>query len=137
MNGTRCRCCGRVARVPARRGRWGHVAMVVAVVLGVGLVVIGCGDARREPPKTQTPFVAQTEQIALGQQVFAVHCYQCHPGGSGGLGPAINDKPLPEGLIKLQVRKGLGAMPAFDEGKISDSELDALVAYLKALRAEG
>lgn len=51
-----------------------------------------------------------------------------------GLGPAINDKPLPGWLIKTQVRQGLGAMPSFDESELSETDLDALVAYLAALK---
>jgi cytochrome c5 len=61
-------------------------------------------------------------------------CHMCHPGGDAGLGPAINNKPLPEPMIKLQVRQGMGAMPDFGEDKISAKELDALVVYLQSLR---
>ena len=64
------------------------------------------------------------------------HCHQCHPGGAGGLGPAINDKPLPKTLIATQVRAGLGAMPAFSAKEISDQDVDAIVAYLKHLRTK-
>jgi mono/diheme cytochrome c family protein len=53
------------------------------------------------------------------------------------LGPAINDKPLPGFLVRLQVRSGLGAMPAFSEQDISPEELHDLVLYLKALRRHG
>jgi hypothetical protein len=35
---------------------------------------------------------------------------------------------------EVQVRHGLGTMPAFSEREISDGELDDLVAYVKALR---
>ena len=55
-------------------------------------------------------------------------------GGEAGLGPAINDKPLPEFLIKTQVRVGLGAMPSFHRRQINEDELDDLIRYLKALR---
>jgi mono/diheme cytochrome c family protein len=65
------------------------------------------------------------------------HCQPCHPGGEAGLGPAINDKPLPGFLIRLQVRSGVGAMPAFSAEEISVDELAALTAYLKALRRHG
>lgn len=54
--------------------------------------------------------------------------------GGAGLGPAINNKPLPGWLIRFQVRHGFGAMPAFSEKEISDGELNDVVAYLKALR---
>jgi mono/diheme cytochrome c family protein len=64
-------------------------------------------------------------------------CHQCHPGGMAGLGPAINNKPLPGFLIKMQSRAGLGAMPGFSSSELSEEELDAVVAYLKALRKHG
>jgi mono/diheme cytochrome c family protein len=51
-----------------------------------------------------------------------------------GLGPALNNKPLPGFAIRYQIRNGMGAMPAFDEEKISDKEAKNIVAYLKALR---
>jgi mono/diheme cytochrome c family protein len=47
---------------------------------------------------------------------------------------SINDKPLPEFLMKTQVRVGLGAMPSFSREQISDQELDDVVRFLKALR---
>jgi len=65
------------------------------------------------------------------------HCNQCHPGGEGGVGPALNNKPLPGFLIKFQVRRGMGAMPAFSSQVISDAQLDSLASYLKELRQHG
>jgi mono/diheme cytochrome c family protein len=62
------------------------------------------------------------------------HCHQCHPHGQGGLGPAIVNKPLPEFLMKFQVRHGLGTMPSFGAEKISSEDLDALMSYIKAVR---
>jgi mono/diheme cytochrome c family protein len=62
-------------------------------------------------------------------------CNPCHPGGAGGLGPAINNKPLSAQLMKVQIRLGAGAMPAFKEDVLSDTEVDAIVAYLDKLQA--
>jgi mono/diheme cytochrome c family protein len=75
-----------------------------------------------------------TTEAARGQIVFMKNCHQCHPGGEAGLAPAINNKPFPEFLKKFQVRHGLGAMPSFSDGRISDDELDDLMEYLKTLR---
>jgi len=66
--------------------------------------------------------------------VFQQHCYKCHPGGEGGLGPAINDKPFPRFLMKTQVRAGLGAMPSFHKQDIPPDELEVLMKYIVALR---
>ena len=74
-------------------------------------------------------------QVARGEHVFMENCHQCHPGGEAGLGPAINDKPLPGFMMKLQVRAGVGAMPAFSAHEISATDLDVLIAYVKARRA--
>lgn len=99
----------------------------------VALLMVGCEEPR-VGSALDKPVMLSDLSSARGQQVFMQHCNQCHPGGAGGLAPPLNDKPLPEGLIKFQVRNGLGAMPAFDEGRISDAELDDLAMYLKELR---
>lgn len=115
-----------------------RVAAVSACIVAGALLVVGpmgCGSARRAEPLVGSIQLSEHEQ--LGQQVFSRHCYQCHPNGAGGVGPAINNKPLPQALIRTQVRAGLGAMPGFDEQHISDDELEALSAYLARLRKSG
>ncbi|MFN7143287.1 MAG: c-type cytochrome [Myxococcota bacterium] len=95
------------------------------------LLLLGCSARRTEP--IAGPLVLEGE-AARGEQVFMRACHSCHPFGEGGLGLAINNKPLPGFLLRAQVRVGFGTMPAFDEGRISREELDALVVYLKRLR---
>lgn len=97
-------------------------------------VLTACGPAYRGAPLYGPP-PRDDPRVAAGERVFARHCHECHPGGDAGLGFGINNKPLPGWAIELQVRHGLGAMPAFDEERIDDVELDAIVAYLMALRA--
>jgi mono/diheme cytochrome c family protein len=71
---------------------------------------------------------------AEGERLFHRFCYPCHPGGEAGLGPAINDKPLPAVAIRTQIRRGLGAMPAFSDEWLSDREVRAITADVQALR---
>ncbi len=97
---------------------------------------LGCGASRRDAPLSE-PLAIENPQVARGQIVFMQNCYQCHPGGGAGLGPALNNKPAPKFLIRTQVRKGLGAMPAFDEARISDDDLEALAMYTVTLRRTG
>ena len=108
--------------------------LAAVFLIGASFFIPSCGSALRDEPIT-APLPMGDEKVSVGQQVFMQHCYQCHPGGAGGLAPAINDKPLPVWLMKTQVRVGLGAMPGFSEKKISAEQLDALMVYLKALRA--
>ena len=103
------------------------------VVAGIVAAHLACSSARRDEPLVG-PVEISTPELRIGQQVFMMHCYQCHPGGRAGVGPALNNKPAPAALIKTQVRAGLGAMPRFGDDRIRDTELDALANYVIALR---
>ena len=111
------------------------VRLVPLLLLALA-VLAACGTARRSETLGNAPTLASTAE-QRGQVVFMKNCNSCHVGGTGALGPAINDKPLPGFLIRFQVRNGLGAMPAFSDKEISDAALEDLVAYLRALRDAG
>lgn len=106
---------------------------ILSAGLFLSLLLSNCGTARRGVPMFE-PVDIEKQAVAQGEKVFMAYCHSCHPGGTAGLAPAINNKPLPGFLIRYQVRHGLGMMPAFKEEVISDEELDNLVAYLKVLR---
>ena len=114
------------------RSHWRQLAPWLLISAIAGAILLGCGSPRRSEPIVGP--ISLSAKAQQGQVPFMVHCYQCHPGGEAGLGPAINGKALPVGLIKTQVRNGLGVMPPFAEEKIPDPELDRLVDYLYALR---
>jgi mono/diheme cytochrome c family protein len=97
------------------------------------LLVQACGSSRRSEP-IRGPLALESAKLEQGKVVFMEHCHKCHPGGETGLGPALNNKPAPGFLIRIQVRNGLGAMPGFNRELISNEEMDGLVAYVKALR---
>jgi mono/diheme cytochrome c family protein len=105
----------------------------VKLLIGGLVVTLSACSARRGEP-LYGPLRTTTPAIANGQQVFMRECHQCHPGGEAGLGPAMNNKPLPGFMIRFQVRRGFGAMPAFSQAEISPEELDNLILYLKQLR---
>ena len=102
------------------------------LVAVVALVAAACSARRGEPIRGR--FFPSSSKVALGRLVFMAHCHKCHPGGEAGLGPSLNDKPLPEPLIAMQIRTGLGAMPSFPNSQIDERELDALIRYMKAIR---
>jgi mono/diheme cytochrome c family protein len=107
-------------------------AAALTVFIGIGIILAACSARRGEPLGYARR--GADPSVEHGRVVFMQHCHKCHPGGEAGLGPAINDKPLPEFLMKTQVRVGLGAMPSFHRQEISGEELDNLIRYLKALR---
>jgi len=102
-------------------------------ILLTAALLAACGSARRGEPligDRQPP----NAKIALGRQVFDRNCSQCHPGGESGLGPALNNKPLPQFAMKIQIRNGVGAMPRFSSNEISDEQVSAVTAYVVWLR---
>jgi mono/diheme cytochrome c family protein len=104
-------------------------AVVAALLFAGGC---GVGTARRT---SLSGAAAPSPSVARGELVFMAQCQSCHPGGEAGLGPALNNRALPAFAIRYQVRRGLGAMPAFSRAELPEADLDALIAYLKALRA--
>jgi mono/diheme cytochrome c family protein len=91
-----------------------------------------CGPARRTGPFG--PPLQLTERQQRGQVLYMRNCNGCHPGGAGGLGPGLANKPLPGFAMRTQIRAGVGAMPAFTEQMLSDEEVDAIVDYVNALQ---
>lgn len=106
-----------------------HVALYIAAAL----TFCACGSGRRSLPLTG-PVAIRTEEQQRGRRQFLEHCHMCHPSGGAGLGPSLNDKPLPAAAIRAQVRNGFGAMPSFSDKRIDDAALAAIVVYMKALR---
>lgn len=104
----------------------------------VSLVLLGllaaCGREQRGAPRAPE-LRPNSVEVSRGQTLFRKFCYQCHPNGAAGLGPAINDKPLPELAIRTQIRIGVGAMPAFSGDWLTDAEVAAIAEYVQALRA--
>ena len=111
-----------------------RAAFAAACLFAVSALLSACGQPRRDTPYTQEVALRDPD-VARGQQLFMYNCNQCHPGGAAGLAPGLNDKPLPAVAIKTQIRNGVGAMPAFDESRLIDADVDAIVKYLKSLRA--
>jgi mono/diheme cytochrome c family protein len=114
--------------VPSYLHTWGWAAAVVWLT--------ACGPARRSEPVVG-PLELDDPVLVRGEQAFSVHCGQCHPRGEAGMGPALNNKPLPTWLIRFQVRNGMGAMPAIGREQLPPDELDALLEYMVALRRHG
>lgn len=92
----------------------------------------GCATARRGGPTAPPPGL--TAEQREGEVAFFRHCHSCHPNGEAGLGPAIHNKPLPAAVLRLQIRNGLGAMPAFPDEVLADADVDRIIDYLQAMR---
>lgn len=112
-----------------RADRDGSLRTLLPVAIAL---LAACGAARRGAPFGAPLQLDETQR--RGEVLYMRWCNGCHPGGAGGIGPALANKPLPPLVIKSQVRLGAGAMPAFDEAILDDDELDAIDAYVNALQ---
>jgi mono/diheme cytochrome c family protein len=104
------------------------------------LTSFGC---HAEPRKTDAE-LGLTPTQATGRHVFDANCARCHePYSSHGLhGPSLHNiykkQYLPSGMpanddrITDVIVRGKAKMPAFGD-TLSDSQIDALLAYLKTL----
>jgi mono/diheme cytochrome c family protein len=110
----------------------------VLVLFALSVAAVGCRSVRRGEPIVG-PLQSNDPAVQHGKVIFAHRCNSCHPGGEGGLGPGLNDKPLPVFAMKLQVRTGLvgfKVMPSFDRHQIPSEDLDDLMKYIKAIRKQ-
>jgi mono/diheme cytochrome c family protein len=75
-----------------------------------------------------------------GKSAFGTYCNACHPGGAAGIGPNLfgptfNKTYSKDAALAQFVRTGKGSMPSFSASQISDSQLQDIIAYLRALKA--
>ena len=106
--------------------------MIGKSVLVAGLVTAWCGGVQAQQP------------VARGNEVFQNWCAPCHAPGprhpgtqalealyKGAKPAALEQRTdlLPE-LTRAFVRTGVSVMPPFRKTEISDSDLEALAAYL-------
>jgi mono/diheme cytochrome c family protein len=120
-------------KLPTRQFIWFRLAGVCSALALLVAAASGCRSVHRGEV-AGAPVPMSSPAVEHGRLTFQQHCYRCHPGGEGGLGPSLNEKPLPVFLMKTQVRRGLGAMPGFDKDEISAHEMNDLMAYMLALR---
>lgn len=106
------------------------------LLLAVGLSAIACacssgGTTAYSLEDFEYPL--QSTDVATGQEVYTEYCEGCHPGGEKGDGPKITGLELSPAKTRWQVRAGGKDMPAFGPEKISDGDLEALLAYTATL----
>jgi len=103
--------------------------LMIALITAIAFA--SCALRRSEPIVGKT-FTPKSIQVQHGEELYMRNCYKCHPGGEGGLGPALNPNPAPGFVKKLQVRIGLGVMPSFNHQEIAKEDLKDIAKYLKA-----
>jgi len=73
------------------------------------------------------------------RELFASNCGFCHSDGgrSAGRGPQLMNTQRTDEFIRDRIKNGKeGAMPAFGQ-MFSDSDIDAIIRYIRELKSEG
>ncbi len=108
------------------------ISIVIFLITAI-MMFYSCAIRKSEPIVGKT-FTPKNMQVQHGQQLFMKNCQKCHPGGEGGLGPAIHPVPSPGFAKKIQMRIGVGVMPAFNHQELSKQDLKDITKYLIALK---
>ena len=135
----------------SRKWAWGLIA--VGVAAAVYLLVVRESTSMHAIPE------AGAEALALGRQLYAQNCAVCHGAEAGGENPATpmgGDKPgggtyapalngtghawhHPPGALFSVIRNGSptkGSTMAGWAGRMSDTEIRAVIAYVQSLWPE-
>jgi len=93
--------------------------------------------AMGSPVSTQ-PVAALAGPIAEGQAVFGRLCDACHPGAGAGFGPALIGSAFEleygdDSALIAVIRQGENGMPAFPVPRLSETELQYVIAFMRSL----
>ncbi len=105
---------------------------ILALSALTAVAVMACGGASGGSGKTIADYqgAIASSDVRTGATVYETFCEGCHPGGGEGDGPKITGIAESAAEVRFQVREGMKDMPGFGPGKISDDELEALLAHL-------
>jgi len=78
---------------------------------------------------------ASAELIAAGGERFEAVCGLCHPGGDEDNGPSIKDIHWDAARMRTQIRNGSGRMRPISAARLSDEDLEKVVAWLGTIGA--
>jgi mono/diheme cytochrome c family protein len=78
---------------------------------------------------------ASAEMIAAGGERFEAVCGLCHPGGEEDSGPSIRDIHWDAARMRAQIRNGSGRMRPISTARLSDEDLEKVVAWLGTIGA--
>lgn len=78
--------------------------------------------------------IASTD-VDHGKELFSANCDDCHPGGEEDVGPSLIAEPHTPPKIRQQIREGSGKMRPFSEKRLSNDDIEAILAYLASINA--
>ncbi|RPF58122.1 c-type cytochrome [Abyssicoccus albus] len=115
------------------------IPFLLIMLLGVGLIFFMSSIGANQPEGGEGEEAGQEQAEGGGGEFDAAsfakdNCASCHGQDlSGGMGPALAGNSKDDAELKKIIREGKGSMPSFDESKIADKDLDALIKHFKEM----
>ena len=110
----------------------------------LALALIGCsGGSSAEEPSGESSSGGEatyagpitSTDAEHGKEVFANFCDDCHPDGGEDVGPSLIANPHTPAKIRQQIREGGGKMRPFSEQRLSNDDMESLLAWLASVNA--
>jgi mono/diheme cytochrome c family protein len=109
--------------------------MSKSIILATGIALLWPLGVHAQQSQAPNQDQAASPSDIEGGQMFATSCGFCHQNGgrAAGKGPKLAGTTRDNDFIAERIRKGKpGAMPAFGNA-FSESQIMAIVAYIRAL----
>lgn len=104
------------------------MARAPLIVVALTLAAAACAGApsvEQDPSRYEGP-IGSTD-VALGEARFRAVCGVCHVDGDA---PVLDGRGLAAAAVRRQAREGSARMRPVAQSRVSDAELEAIVAYL-------
>ena len=119
---------------------WALVATLLSLG-GAGLAAFAIraipasSAAPASPPTSSSASVTSPELVEQGHRFYGTSCSECHgDDATGDEGPNLHNLAISNARIAATIKNGIrGEMPTFAK-KYDDTQIAALVAYLRTLR---
>lgn len=119
------------------------VKMVRVLGVGLGLAMAACGGGGGGTTTTTTTTTTGGDtsaqyagpigstDVAQGEARYNAVCASCHNNGA----PAVANIGWTTAHLRQQVREGSANMPAIHAARLSDADLESVLAYLQTIGA--
>lgn len=120
------------------------VKLVRVLGVGLGLAMAACGGGGGsstgggdttttggDTAASQYAGPIGSTDVAQGEARYNAVCASCHNNGA----PAVANIGWTTEHLRRQIREGSANMPAIHEGRLSDADLEAVLAYLNTIGA--
>jgi mono/diheme cytochrome c family protein len=92
----------------------------------------GAGDGTAAAASDDPDWAAK---VAAGEARYDAVCGTCHPGGDEDSGPRLIDLRWTADRMRAQIRNGSGRMRPIPPARLSDADLENVLAWMTTIRA--